>query len=187
MHKRFFAFTLVVIVLGVAGVANAQLDSRQSSAQSAATQYENFLKRTDAVIVTQSYSLPDLPGNGGFRISAKVAWALGEAKKTYALDIAGRIIDFDQLANIEDGLDKMIRAVNTSFDTLNATSMSYSTHSGVSATYYSYVTAGSDKPRRNLYFVAGSYTHQSPNTESLSQFRDLLAQARQKLIALGAK
>jgi hypothetical protein len=189
MHKRFLTVSLVAIVLGLANVANAQLEkpARQSSNVSEATQYEIFLKRTDAVIVTQSYSLRNLPGGGGFRVSAKVAWALGEAKKVYAVDIAGRIIDFDQLTSVQDGLDKMIRAVNTSFDTLNASSMSYSSPSGVSASYYSYVTDGSDKPRRNLYLVAGSYTYQAPDTEALSQFRDLIAQARQKLISLGAK
>ena len=187
MLKRFFPLALAVVLLGITGVANAQLDSRQSAAQSATSEYENFLKRTDAVIVTQSYSLPNLPGGGGFRTSAKVAWALGETQKVYALDISGRIIDFHQLANIEDGLNKMIRAVNTSFDTFNASSMSYSSQFGVSASYYSYVTDGSDKPRRNLYLVAGSYTFQSPNTEPLSQFRDLIMAARQKLIALGAK
>src|SRR5258708_20786370 len=92
MHKRIFATTLAAIVLGLAGVANAQLDSRPTSDQSAVTQYEIFLKRTDAVIVTQSYSLPNLPGGGGFRISAKVAWALGEANKVYAVHIAGLMI-----------------------------------------------------------------------------------------------
>jgi len=84
-------------------------------------------------------------------------------------------------------LDKMIRAVNTSFDTLNATSMTYSSRSGISANYYSYLIDGSDKPRRNLYLKAGSYYYQSPNTEALSQLRDIIAQGRQKLIALGAK
>jgi hypothetical protein len=187
MHRKFFALTIAVIVLALANAANAQTDSRESSDKSARTKYENFLKSTDAVIVTQSYPLPNLPGGGGFKTSAKVAWALGEQRKVYALDISGRIIDFDQLASIEDGLDKMIRAVNTSFDKLNASSISYSSQAGVSASYYSYVTDGSDKPRRNLLLLTGSYIYQGPNTESLSQFRDLIAQAQQKLISLGAK
>ncbi len=187
MHRGLFAFTLALIVLGVTGSANAQADLRESSDQSAAPQYEIVLKRTDAVIVTQSYPLSNLPGGGGFRTSAKVAWALGEAEKVYALDLSGRLIDFNQLAGIEGGLAKLIQAVNTSFDTLKAESMSYRSSSGVSANYYSYLTDGSDKPRRNLYLVAGSYSSSSPNTEALSQLRDLIAQARQKLIALGAK
>jgi hypothetical protein len=187
MYKKLFVFTFMAVMLSVAGVANGQRDSREVSDQSPVTQYEIFLKRTDALIVTQSYSLPNLPGGGGYRISAKVAWALGEGRKIYAVDIAGRVIDFNQLSGIQDGLDQMIRAVNTSFDALNASSMSYSSHTGVSATYYSHIFDGSDKPQRNLLLVAGSYTHQSPNMESLSQFRDLISQARQKLISLGAK
>jgi hypothetical protein len=139
------------------------------------------------VIVTQSYPLPDLPGGGGWRLSAKVAWALGENKKVYAVDIGGRIIDFDQLATIEDGLARMNRAVTTSFDALNASSISYASPYGVSANYYSYVLDGSEKPKRNLHLLAGSYSYQSPNIESLTQFRELLTQARQKLVLLGAK
>jgi len=183
MLKRFSPLTVAVILLSVIAVANAQTDSKQT----ATTQYERFLKRTDVVIVTQSYPLPNLPGGGGFRLSANVGWALGEGKKVYALDLSGRVVDFDQLASIQDGLDNMIRIVTTSFDTLNASSIRYASTSGVSANYYSYVVDGSDKPKRNLYLVAGSYSSQSPNLESLTQFRDLIAQGRQKLMSLGAK
>lgn len=186
MYKKLFAFAFVAIMLGVTGVANAQRDSRAVTNQPEATQYEIFLKRENAVIVTQSYSLPDLPGGGGFRSSAKVAWALGEDRKVYALEVASRIIDFDQLTTIQDGLDNMIRAVNTSFDALNASSMSYSSPAGVSASYVSYIPYGSDKPRRNLYLVVGSFTLNT-SIESLGQLRDLISQARQKLISLGAK
>src|SRR4051812_38167780 len=128
MLKTFLRLTFASIVLGLAAVANAQVDSQQS----AVTQYEKFLKRTDVVIVTQTYSLPNLPGGGGFKISAKVAWALGQPNKVYAADIGGRIIDFNQLVSIQSGLDRMIRAVNSSFDSLKASSMSYASPSGVS-------------------------------------------------------
>jgi hypothetical protein len=115
-----------------------------------------------------------------------VAWALGETQKVYAADIGDKIVDFDQLAAIQDGLDKMIQAVNTSFDTLHASSMIYSSPSGVSANYYSYVD-GSDKPKRNLSLAVGTGSVQSPNIEALAQLRDTIAQARQKLVSLGAR
>lgn len=152
MLKRFSPLAVVPILLGVIAVANAQADSQQT----ATTQYERFLKRTDVVIVTQSYPLPNLPGGTGYRLSAKVAWSLGgEARKVYAADIHGRIVDFDQLAGIQDGLDKMIRAVKTSFDSLNASSISYASPYGISASYYAYVVDGSDQPKRNLYLCCG--------------------------------
>jgi len=183
MLKRFSPLTILPILLGVIAVAHAQADPQQPPT----TQYDKFVKRTDVVIVTQSYPLPDLPGGGGYRLSAKVAWALGETKKVYAADFHGRLVDFDQLAGIQDGLGKMIRAVSTSFDSLNASSISYASASGISANYYSYVIDGSDKPKRNLYLVAGGYIYQSPNIEPLMQFRDLVVQTRDKLASLGAK
>ena len=188
MRKGFFGLTLAVIVLGLASAANAETGAQEASDKPAPTLYETFLKRTDAVIVTQSYELGNLPGGGGWKVSAKVAWALGEEfRKIYALDLAGRIIDFDQLRGMQDGLDKMIRAVNTSFDTLNASSISYSSPAGVSASYYSYVTDASPKPQRNALLVAGSYSYSAGKVETLSQFRDLIAQAREKLTSLGAR
>jgi hypothetical protein len=183
MLKKLLPLTVVGIVFGLAVVGNAQTDSQPS----AITQYEKFVKRTDAVIVTQSYPLPDLPGGGAFRMSAKVATTLGEPKKIYGVDIAGMMIDFDQLATIQDGLDKMIRAANSSLDTANASSISYRSPFGLSANYYSYIVDGSDKPKWNLYLVAGNYTYQAPNIEGLTTFLDLIGQARQKLISLGAR
>jgi hypothetical protein len=191
MYKKFLSLTVVGMVLSVAAVVNAQSDSQQALT----SQYENFVKRTDVVIVTQSYPLSDLPGGGGFRVSAKVSWALGEARKVYAVDLGGRIIDFDQLAGIQEGLDKMIGAVTNSFDSLNMSSISYKSPAGVSASYYSYVADGSDKPARNLYVSIGTYMYQTgkmdsltpTSLDSLQHIRTVIAQSREKLVSLGAK
>lgn len=183
MLYRFFSLTIAAILLGVASIANAQGDSKEAPT----TQYEKFLKRTDVVKVIQSYPLADMPGGGGTKITAKVAWALGENQKVYAVEISNRIIDFDQLASIQEGLDKMIAAVKTSFETLNASSISYASASGVSASYYSYLVPGSDKPKTSCYIAAGSYAYESPNIDGLLRLRGLVAQGREKLISLGAK
>jgi hypothetical protein len=181
MLKRFFVLTLVTLTLSFSAVANAQSESKSE----ATTKYERFLKRTDVVIVTQSHSLGSLPG-GGWKILAKVAWALGESQKVYAAEVGDQIVDFDQLTTLEEGLNKMVGAVNGSFDSLNLSSMSY-VSSGISANYYSYVTDESSQPKRNLYLKAGVFWHQSPKIDALAQLRDLIVKARERLVSLGAK
>jgi hypothetical protein len=188
MLRKFFAVTIVSILL-VTVNANAQQEKSESRPpdQPSLTRYEQFLKRTDAVIVTQSYLIADLPGGGGFKLAAQVAWALGEANKVYALDFSGRIVDFEQLKGMQEGLDKLVQALNSSFEKLNATSMSYSSPAGLSVSYYTYTPNNSPTPLKNLYMAVGSYVRQSPNVEPLMELRKVMAQARQKLISLGAK
>jgi hypothetical protein len=188
MTRQIFTVVIVSIILGLVN-ANAQQErfKPQSPDQSTLTKYEQFLRRTDAIIVTQSYPIADLPGGGGFKMTAKVAWALGETNKVYAMDISGRIVDFDQLKSTQDALDKLMQAINGSFEKLNAASMSYSSPAGISVRYYTYTFDNSPTPKRYLLIVAGSYTLQSPNIEPLVETRNLIAQAREKLISLGAK
>lgn len=188
MTRQIFKVVIVSIILGLVN-ANAQQErlQPQSSERSTLTRYEQFLRRTDAIIVTQSHPIGDLPGGGGFKITAKVAWALGETDKVYAMDISGRIVDFDVLRSMQDALDKLMQAINGSFEKLNAASMSYSSPAGLSISYYTYAMDNSPKPKRNLLIVAGSYTLQSHHIEPLVETRNLIAQAREKLISLGAK
>jgi hypothetical protein len=182
MLKKLLPLTVAVVVLGLAGLAQAQ-----TGPQLPISRYEKFVRRTDVVIVTQSYPLPNLPGGGGFKAFAHVSTALGKPQKIYGARIAERLIDFDQLAIIQDGLDRMIRAARSSGSRPNTSSISYKSPFGISANYYSYQVDGSDKPKWNLYLVAGSYTYQSPDIETLTRFRDVIGQARQKLISLGAR
>jgi hypothetical protein len=181
MVRRILTAMVVGVLLGVVSV-NAQ----QSPDLSSLTRYESFLKRADAVIVTQSHPVADLPGGGGFKIAAKVAWGLGEPNKVYAADISGRIVDFDQLKGIQDGLDKLAQAINNSYEKLNAASMGYASSAGLTVNYYSYTTDNSGT-KKTLYVAVGSYVLQSPKLESLLELRDQIARTREKLISLGAR
>jgi hypothetical protein len=185
MYKTLTAIRFGLILLGLAFAANAQVDSRRSSEPSAVSEYETFLKRTDTVLVTQSFPLTDVLGRGGHGPTAKISWVFGDAKKLYALDIYDQVVDFNKLESIEDGLDKLYQAVNTSFETTKASSMSYSSPFGIYANYYSFTVNG--KSQKNLYLVIGSYISQSPTAEPLARLRDVIEQGRQKLIELGAK
>jgi len=188
MPRNIFTVVIVSILLGlVNGNAQQEKSEPQSPDQSRLTRYEKFLRRTDTIIVTQSYPIAAIPGCGGYRMTAKAAWALGETYKIYAVDLGGRLVDFEQLKAMQDGLDKLTQAINSSFEKLNAASMSYSSPAGLSISYYTYTTDDSPKPRRILYMVAGGCTSQSPNIEPLLEMRSLIGQAREKLISLGAK
>ena len=184
MLRRSFAVVLVNLLLGFVSAA-AQVDSPPAE-QPQPTKYEKFLQRTDKLIVTKSYPLGDLPGGGGFKIFAQVAWALDEKEKVYAANISGRTVDFEQLQGMLDGVDKMQEGIDGLFDKLEATSMFYSSPAGLNVSYYTY-TDGSGAPRRTLYMKIGSYVRQNPKTESLRELRDLIAQARAKLVELGAQ
>ena len=184
--RKILCTLAMSILMGVV-TTNAQQESvdQSTSASSKQTNYEKFLARTDAIIVTQAHPLATIP-NGAGDATANVAWVLGEENKIYAAYIGGVFVDFERLKELQDGLDKMIQAVNNSFDKLNAASVSYSSPSGLNVSYYTYKDSAG-KPRRNLILTMGSYTSQTPTTEPLSEFRNLIAQAREKLISLGAR
>ena len=184
MLRRSFAAVLAGLLLGSTSVI-AQTGPPLTD-QPKPTKYERFLTRNDKVIVTKSYPVGKLPGGGGFDVSVQVAWALGETERVYAARIGGRVVDFDQLQVMLDGVDKMAQAVGSLFDKLEATSMHYSTPAGLAVSYYSYQDQ-SGAPRRNLHLAAGSYISQSPTTEPLTETRNLIAQARAKLVSLGAQ
>ncbi len=188
MTKRIFALAILSMVLGVV-TANAQSASaaQGSAAQTRLTRYESFLKRADnTVIVTQSY--PVGQPAAGWRISGNVAWALGETNKVYAADIYGRIVDFEQLKSMQEGLDKLIQAIKGSYDKLNAASMNYASPAGLSVSYYTF-TGDNGTPTKSLYITIGSYAmpFRDANLDPLVKLRDEIAQTRAKLISLGAK
>ena len=181
--KRLLPLIVSGIVLALTAVAQGQ-----SGPQPPMSQYEKFVRRTDVVIVTQSYPVGSFPGGGGgYKVLVHVSTAVGNPRKFYGARLSDHLVDFAQLAVIQDGLDKMIRAIHSSSETPNTSSISYKSPFGVSANYYSFKTDGADEPKWNMYLVAGTYTYQSTDVEILKTFRDLIAQARQKLISLGAR
>lgn len=185
MLRKTFAAVAITILVGLINVQAQQDNAEQTPNQSKQTKYEKFLTRTDAVIVTKSYPIGKLSA-GGLGNTVNVAWVLGESDKVYAARIGGRVVDFEQLKGMQDGLDKIIQAINSSFDKLDAASMSYSSPAGLSVSYYTY-NDSAGKPKRNLYLAMGSYVSQGLTIEPVVELRNLIAQAREKLILLGAK
>jgi hypothetical protein len=183
MLKKTFAAVAMAILLGLINVQAQQGNAEQSAKQ---TEYEKFLTRTGAVIVTKAYPIGKLAGGGGPDTTVNVAWVLGETDKVYAARIGWRVVDFEQLKEMQDGLDKIIQAINSSFVKLDAASMSYVSPAGLSVSYYTY-NDPVGKPKRNLYVAIGSYVSQGQTIETVVELKNLIAQAREKLISLGAK
>lgn len=189
MLRKVFTTIIISFLFGMTtAIAQQEKSDSQASQHSTLTSFESFMKQTDAIIVTKAYPISELPPKGsGTKVTAMVAWVLGQTVKAYAVYFDGRIVDFDQLKNMQDGLDRFVQAVNGSFEKLSADSMSYSSPAGLSVSYYAYSTNDSSALKKNLYVKIGSYVYQSSDLEPLIEIRNQIAQAREKLISLGAK
>lgn len=128
------------------------------------SKFELFLERTDAVIVASSFEIGALSKRGadsGPEVTANVAWVLDENERIYAAKIGSVFVDFEDLKTLDDGIGKLLKAISESYEKLGATSMSYKTAGGILIEYFTF--------------------------EALVDLRTLIGQAREKLVALGAK
>jgi hypothetical protein len=153
------------------------------------TDYEIFVDTPDAVIVTSVFKIGRLTIRGiesGPEVTAHVAWVLDEDNKVYAAKIGEMFLDFEELKPLEDGIGKILKGISESFEKLGATSMSYQTVGGLSINYHSF-EASSGSTRQTLQLVIRAYSTRGSSTAPLVELRTLISQAREKLIALGAK
>lgn len=185
MSKRILAAAFVLILVGVVGVGAQQQSAEKISEKSERTAYELFFDRPNTVIVSKTYPVGKFEGVG--EVSVKTVWELGKPDKFYAASFSNRTVDAHQLKELEDGLNKIIGAIGESFDKLEATSMSYSTPSGLGVSYYAYVDQQGN-PRRNLYMTLKGWVFpQSSTTERLVTLREAVVKARERLNTLGTK
>jgi hypothetical protein len=153
------------------------------------TDYEIFVDSPDAVIVTSVFKIGRLTIRGiesGPEVTAHVAWVLDEDKKVYAAKIGEMFMDFEELKTLEEGIGKILKGISDSFEKLGATSMGYQTVGGLSINYYSF-EASSGSMRQTLRLVIREFSTRGSSTAPLAELRTLISQAREKLIALGAK
>jgi hypothetical protein len=164
------------------------------------TNYELFVDTPDAVIVTSVFKIGRLTIRGiesGPEVTAHVAWVLNEDKnedknenkedkKIYAAKIGEMFMDFEELKTLEEGIGKILKGISESFEKLGATSMSYQTVGGLLINYYSF-EASSGSTRQTLRLEIREFSTRGPSTAPLVELRTLINQAREKLIALGAK
>jgi hypothetical protein len=153
------------------------------------TDYEIFVDTPDAVIVTSVFKIGRLTIRGiesGPEVTAHVAWVLDDDKKFYAAKIGEMFLDFEELKTLEEGIGKILKGISESFEKLGATSMSYQTVGGLSIRYHSF-EASSGSTRQTLHLVIREFSTRGSSTAPLIELRTLISQAREKLIALGAK
>jgi hypothetical protein len=123
------------------GNAQDAKTDEQSSEKAKPTKFEQFISRSDVLIVSKSYSI-------------------------------GK---------------KVVQAIKTESDRLGLGSMTLSTKSGLAMNYYAYRDS-SGTLKRNLYLkIKDGFITQGPSIEPLSSLGSLVAQAREKLVSLGAK
>ena len=184
MTKRILALALINVLLGPIAVI-AQEAKPQQLQEKALSKYEQFMSRKDALIVSKKYQIGKLEANG-MGVWVLEAWELGRSEKIYAAFLYNKTVDFDQLQEMLEALDRMTEAIRGEFDKIEATSMSLSTKSGLGISYYIY-DMGSG-PKRHLYLlIKDALVYQGPSIEPLTTFRELISQARHKLVSLGAK
>jgi len=181
LNKILLVFT--VLVVSCASVV-AQEASEKTPEQTK-TKYEIFISQPNEVVVTQSYVLtPDYP-NTALPASVHVAWLLGQNERLYSLYLGGQYIDGDQLEQFQKQLDNVIQTIN-SFDQLKLSSVNYHLPSYSGVSYYTYKDS-SGKEQRNLVVRAGGFQEQSKTLEPLKKLRDVIAQARAKIVSLQTK
>jgi hypothetical protein len=186
MAKRFFYVLLINVVVGLTCVNAQEARTEQSPEKTKTTKFEQYLSRTDALILSKKSLIGKLEETST-DVSVSVAWELGKTEKVYAATIGEQTVDFEQLQKMLEDMDKMIQAIGSEFNKVETTSMRLSSESGLSMGYYAY-TEGSGTPKKNLYLkIKETFITQGPSTEPLVKLRELVAQARQKLISMGAK
>lgn len=150
------------------------------------SKYEQLLARLDTATVTKSYSISKVQSSG-YEAVANMAYTLGLNDKIFAVSINGQSIDFEHLKDLQNNLTLVIDAINQENAKNELTAIHFRSATGISVSYYSYESAPG-KIERNIYLtLKGTFLNQGALIEPLVKLRDIIGQARGKLIALGAK
>jgi hypothetical protein len=100
--------------------------------------------------------------------------------------INGQTADFDDLEEMLTAIDAMTGAINDEFDRLSASSMNYSSTTGLSISYYAFTDAAGKSQRSLSVTFKETHFGQGPSLDRLTRLRTLILQAREKLISVGA-
>jgi len=173
-------------LLGLGNVNRGQENSAKSSENGKnSTRYATFLSRRGSFILSKSHPIVQQTAQHSFDVSALTAWEVGSSEKIYAARFGGLIIDYAELEELQQDLDKIIQAVEKSLDLQDTTSMQYTTLSGLE--FASYLSADSRNPQRYVRVMFHGTMLASGPMKSLADLRTLVTQVREKLITLGAK
>ena len=187
MFKKNLAVLATVLLFGLSFAQASQEQSEQRRPPKA-TRYEKFLDRTGVFVLSKTYMIGKTTGFGA-SVWAMVAWAPGESDKVYAVRVLGDVVDFDEIKEFEQEVDKIIQTVNSFVDKPDWSWMRYQSLNGLELKYSGTSTDNGVQSYFNLTYrgtaIATGLTSQS--LLQLRELRNLTSQAREKLISLGAK
>jgi len=185
MTKRILYVTLINVLFGLTAANAQEAKAEESQEKARSSKFEQFTSRKDALIVRKNYQIGKADGTF-IDVRVSEAWELGQSQKTYAAVVTDKTFDFDQLQGMLEAIDRMTKAIPAEFDKVEATSMSLSSVSGLRMVYSTYNDSAG--PKRQLYItIPDKYLYGGPSIEPLTKLRELISQARQKLVSLGAK
>lgn len=180
-----------------------------------ATRLEKFMARKNVLLIKDAFAVGTVPGQQGYevRVEALVVSAAGEAAKVYGLSLirlagragagersieAVRFVDFDEIAALQNALEYLAKVAGESAPegSVTARPAAPGEESGLSgSTEFSLQTRGGLKTgmlqigRQQTGFIQFAATDNTVvfGIGALSRFRNLVAQARSRLVALGAR
>ena len=153
-----------------------------------ATEYEKFLDRTGVLVLSKTYPIGKTKGLGA-AVSALVAWASSEPDRVYAARVGASVVDYDDLKAFAQEVDKITQAVNGLVEKSDWSDVRYKSLTGLKLEYF--IISDDPGSRRVLnvtyrdLLIASGYGSEA--LLQLQDLRNLIAQAREKLISLGAK
>lgn len=182
--NKAISTVILSLLFGLGNVNQGQENPAKSSENGhTSTRYARFLNRSGAFMLSKAYFIGQQ--SHSFDVLALTAWEVGSSEKIYAARFAGLIIDFGEVEELQQDLDKIIQAVEKSLDLQDTTSMQYKTLNGLE--FASSLSADSRNPQRFVRLMLRGTMLASGPMSSVLELRTLVTQVREKLIALGAK
>ena len=184
--KRIIYALMICVSFNLTGANAQQIDEQNKVFEpTKQSKFRNLFDKKGAIVVTEEYEIESYRNNG-LNISANVGWIEGEAVKIYAAKFSDIYVDFEQLTDLQNNLEKFIRKVEQSDVENKVISIRYISPHGIFINYYTF-KKDDGSLWRNVYFKYGNFVSQERTLATVKRFSSLIAQTQEKLISLGAK
>lgn len=188
MHKLF----LVVILCLLFGMNDAKAIQESTGETSDKgrnlSKYEKFLNKSGSFILSKTYHVGQHKEGSGYStysVEAITAWDMDSSERVYAARFASIIVDYTDLGEFQQELDKIIQSVEKVAEKPDAPSMRYRSLNGLEFAYFTNELSG--KPQHITRLTVRGICLADDSMISVLELRTLISQVREKLITLGAK
>jgi hypothetical protein len=204
MHKSVLVGSALVLSLSASAAVCGQSPG-ETEPPGPATKLEKFLSRKNLLVIKETHFIGAVPGLQGseVRLEAVALSAPTERERAYGVRLArtvtqkeageqAGIIDFDELDSFRGALDQMLRVASEAKlpdespqgAILPSVELAFTTRGGVKAAL---VQSGRQFTGQLQVSRATEDGEISFGVGALGRLRSLIAQARDKLVGLGAK